>query len=263
MDGPLARLTDADLLYLSDRLAPGADRGRMLRVLREDEDILRAMVADERLLRMLTDEPEGLLCVSPRLVFSVLMERVKRDLQELSYTVERGRTVVFDVPRITRLLSDRRLADYLVEVLASFVRVQSATFTVRVRRGVWARYRYSDLDPMSLIRYTKALEESERHLGYRRIGDLCLFLNGVFPDATAPSGGYVRGLRLSREALAESGRGAYRAAARHPRTEAPVAELLARLADTFDLAVKPLDHMASRYLGKLRDRFFEPAKPPE
>ena len=66
MDGPLARLTDADLLYLSDRLAPGADRGRMLRVLREDEDILRAMVADERLLRMLTDEPEGLLCVSPR-----------------------------------------------------------------------------------------------------------------------------------------------------------------------------------------------------
>jgi hypothetical protein len=30
------------------------------------------------------------------------------------------------------------------------------------------------------------------------------------------------------------------------------------LADTFELAVKPLDHLASRYLASLRDRLFEP-----
>lgn len=261
MDGTLARLTDADLQYLTDRLAPGADRGRMIRTLREDEDILRAMLADDRLLSTFTDQPEGLLYISPRLMFCVLMERVKWDLERLSYTIEPGRTVVFDVPRIAALLQDRHIADYLVEVLASFARVQSTTFTVRVRRGVWKRYRYSDLDPMSLMRFTGALDEADRFAGYRRIGDLCLFLNGVFPDAMNLAGSYLGARRLSRAALMDSGRNAYRAASQHPHADRAIADLLARLADSFDLAVKPLDHMASRYLGSLRNRLFAPPPP--
>jgi hypothetical protein len=184
------------------------------------------------------------------------MARVKQDLERLSYTVEPGRTVVFDVPRIAALLRDHRIADYLVEVLVSFVRVRSASFTVRLRRGVWARYRYSDLDLPGLLRYTAGLEESERFAWYRRIGDLCLFLNGVFPETMPAQAGYARAVELSRADCTDSGRSAYLAAARHPRADFLVADVLARLAETFELAVKPLDLMASRYLGSLRDQLF-------
>jgi hypothetical protein len=257
VDGTLRHLSDADLLYLADVLATGADRARMLTVLREDEEILRAMLADQRLFDRIASEPEGLLQVSPRLLFCVLMARVKRDLERLSYTVEPGRTVIFDGPRIASLLEDNRIADYLVEILASFVRVHSTTFTIRLRRGVWARYRFSDFDLAGLIRYTATLEEAERFEWYRRIGDLCLFLSGVFPEAMQAGRGYTAATHLSRATCMESGRSAYRAASRHPRADISIAGVLARLAETFDLAVKPLDHLASRYLGSLRDQLFK------
>jgi len=127
MNGTLAQLTDGDLLYLAEVLAAGAERARMLRVLRKDEEILRAMLADERLFRRIAADPDTFLRVSLRLLFYVLMARVKQDLEQLRYTVEPGQAVVFDGPRIVSLLQDARIADYLVEVLVSFIRVRSTT----------------------------------------------------------------------------------------------------------------------------------------
>jgi hypothetical protein len=258
MEGTLSQLTDTDLLYLADVLAAGADRARMLRTLREDEEILRAMLADERLFRKIASDPEMIVQVSPRLLFCVLMERVKKDVAQLRYTVEPDKAVVFDGRRVASLLQDTRIADYLVEVLTSFVRVRSTSVTVRLRPGLWTRRRFSDLDLQGLIRYTAALEEKERFGWYRRIGDLCLFLLGVFPDALPGARGAAPARRFSRTEFLNSGRSFYAAAAQHPRADAAVAEVLARLADTFELAVKPLDHLASRYLASLRDRLFEP-----
>jgi hypothetical protein len=256
MTGTLSQLTEADLLYLTDTLAAGADRARMLRVLREDEEILRAMLADERLFQRIASEPEMILRVSPRLLFCVLMERVKKDLSSLRYTVEPGRAVVFDGRRVAALLEDVRIADYLVEVLTSFVRVRSTSVTVRRRPGLWMRYRFSELDLRSMIRHTAALEEQERFGWYRRIGDLCLFLLGVFPEAMPGTRGLPAAQRLSRADFLKSGRSFYAAAAQHPRADVALAEVLARLAETFELAVKPLDHLASRYLSSLRDNLF-------
>jgi hypothetical protein len=257
MNGTLSKLTETDLLYLTDALAAGADRARMLRVLREDEEILRAMLADERLFRKIASDPEMIVRVSPRLLFCVLMEQVKKDLGQLRYTVEPDRAVVFDGRRVASLLEDARIADYLVEVLTSFVRVHSTSVMVRLRPGLWTRHRFSDLDLRGMIRHTAALEEEERFGWYRRIGDLCLFLLGVFPDSAAGLRGSPPAQRLSRADFLQSGRSFYAAAAKHPRADMAVAEVLARLAETFELAVKPLDHLASRYLATLRDRLFE------
>jgi hypothetical protein len=128
---------------------------------------------------------------------------------------------------------------------------------IRLRPGRWARHRFNDLDLRSLIRHTAALEEEERFGWYRRIGDLCLFLLGVFPDSAPGTRGSPAAQRLSRADFLQSGRSFYAAAAKHPRADLAVAEVLARLAETFELAVKPLDHLASRYLATLRDRLFE------
>ena len=99
--------------------------------------------------------------------------------------------------------------------------------------------------------------EEERFAWYRRIGDLCLFLLGVFPDSLPQGRGASAERRLSRADCLNSGRIFYAAAARHPRAGTEAAEVLARLAEGFDLAVKPLDHLASRYLLRMRDRLFD------
>jgi hypothetical protein len=258
MEGSLTRLTEADLLFLADTLAQGGDRGRMTRVLREDEEILRAMLADARLFKKVTSEPEAPVQVSPRLLFAVLLYAARRDLASMGYTFEGGHTIVFDGPRIASLLDDTRILDYLVELLVSFVRVHGTTVTVRVRKGVWSRFRFNDLDLAGLIRYAATLDEADRFPWYRRIADLCLFLTGVFPDYIERRAG-AGGRGQARETTAANGRNFYRAAATHPEAaRAGTAEVLARLAETFDLAAKPLEHVSSRYLGPLRENLFSP-----
>ncbi len=257
MNETLLRLTEADLLFLAETLAAGGDRGRMLRVLREDEEILRGMLADERLVNRIIGDAEAPLRVSPRLLFAVLLNRVRRDLADLGYTFESaGHAVVFDGPQVASLLEDTRILDYLVELLVSFVRVQGTTITVRGRRGNRRRYRFNDLDLMGLIRYTATLEEAIRYPWYRRIGDLCLFMTGVFPEHVEAAG---PSRELARQATTENGRSFYRAAANHPEAaRTGAAEVLLRLAEAFHLAAKPLSHMVNRYLGPLREGLFSP-----
>ncbi len=80
--------------------------------------------------------PRPPLQVSPRLLFAVLLNRVRRDLADLGYTFESaGHAVVFDGPQVASLLEDTRILDYLVELLVSFVRVQGTTIIVRGRAG--------------------------------------------------------------------------------------------------------------------------------
>jgi hypothetical protein len=258
MNQTLLGLTDADLLFLTETLEPGGERGRMLRVLREDEEILRAMLADERLVQRIMKDPQTPVRMSPRLLFSVLLNRVRKDLAERSYTFETGHSIVFDAPRVATLLEDVRIADYLTELLVSFVRVQGTTVTVRGRRGSWRRFRFNDLDLMGLIRYTATMDEAQRFPWYKRIGDLCLFLTGVFPEHLAASA-RKESQALAREATITNGRNFYRAAAGHPdATRLGAAEVLQRLSEAFDLAAKPLAHMTATYLGPLRDGLFAP-----
>ena len=58
-------LSDDDLLFLIRSLMPGyTQRQRMMRILREDEDILEAMLADEKLFHILEHDPQSLVPVS-------------------------------------------------------------------------------------------------------------------------------------------------------------------------------------------------------
>lgn len=260
MKESLLRLTDGDLRFLVSTLSPAsADNSRLLRALREDEEILHAMLSDERLFRHLAEDAEAHLRISPRLFFAVLLAKASRDLEGRGYTFERlagHEAIVFDGEEVLQLLRDAPIADYLVELLVSFVRVQSYSTTVKVREGLWRRYRFSDLDLESLIRYTATLSEDERFLPYKRIADLCLFLTGVFPEYVERRGGTGDRVR-GREVVVESGRHFYRAAARHPDAhQTPGGEILATLADKFDLASKPLTHLADRYLGHLKESLF-------
>ena len=115
----------------------------------EDREIREGMLSDERLFARMMSDQELIIGASPYLFFSVLVTRVRHDLAQKGYTLEIGRretAAVFDAPRVLELLNHGEIRDYIVILLASFVRIRTTTVSVRVRPGVWRRLRFSDYD---------------------------------------------------------------------------------------------------------------------
>jgi len=261
--------TDSDLLFLVKILIPETeDAQRMIRVLREDEEILEGMLADEKVLHHLLDDPLSMLRVSPALFFSVLMARVKLDLERQPYTLERSNRLsmaLFDSPQVVALLENKDIRAYLTDMLVSFVRINSFSTTVRVRTGVWRRIRFCDFDIDSLLRYSSAIDESRRFSAYKRIADICLFTLGIFsPEEVAAGGalpflrdGMRMALRRSREDYIAQGTIFYTLASRHREAAArQVSDILSLLAEKIALAAKPLHVMSARYLTPFKDKVF-------
>ena len=265
------KLRYRDVRFLIDTLMPGCrDREHTAELVRGDEQLIEAMLDDDRLFRRLMDGEEILLQVSPWLFFTVLLRRARREMEQETFTVERRhrqKVLLFDTDRVIQLLEQEPLRDYLATRLASFTRVESVTVPVRVRAGVWRRYRASDLDVESLMRYCQALDEEFRFEPYRRIADACLFLTGMFPDHVESQYRYpqsrqvrprMKGRILRRlEDYEAHGRAFYRLAAEHERGRAEgLDDVLATLSDDFILAEKPLVFVADRYLRFTRHRLF-------
>lgn len=239
----------------------------MVRSLEDDAEMVSAMLEDERLARVLIDEWDTAVQVSPKLFFAVLLHRVRHDLRNRTYTFERDNKqmmVIFDTASILELLDRPDVRDYLSDMLASFSRIRSYTVSVRKRTGVWYRHRISDYDVDSLIRLSERMSEETRLPIYRRIGDVCLFTLGVFSewlqtDRRAMLKSYPElGLLAAKNVddFKDYGEYFYRAAARlSPSGQQAVLDELSR---EFSLAAKPLTFMADHYLGALKTKVFFP-----
>ncbi|KPJ88344.1 MAG: hypothetical protein AMS17_05875 [Spirochaetes bacterium DG_61] len=269
MNGLSLLLSDQDLHFIVHVLMPDSrDMQRMVKTLRNDEEILRGMLLDKRLLSSLTEEANSFVRVSPHLFFTVLLEWVKKDIAQQNYTIERSRgqqMVVFDGRAVADLLKEARITAYLADLLVSFIRINSITISVRVKKEGWRKLRFSDFDVESLIRYSEMIEESQRFGPYKRIADICLFISGVFPEyieaqKTVPSFGRARlGMfaRWSREGIEKYGKLFYRAAAEQSATHLhELQEVLMKLSEHFILATKPLDVLTNRYLSFHKEKFF-------
>jgi hypothetical protein len=268
----LEQWTRADLRFLVDTLVPkGSDPEHLVDLLQDDEKLLDAMLQDDRLFRQLMEDDEVFVSVSPLFFFKVLLLRARRDLQREIYTIERRnlqKIVLFDANRVVDLLSDPATFEYLATTLASFTRIHSMTIPIRVRQGIWYRLRINDLNVDSLIRYAQMIEEQQRFRIYRRIGDACLFLAGVFPEhidarQSYPSSSGPR-LRMESSLLANfedyeaHGRAFYRLAAQHPQAQVEgLRRVLETMSEQWILATKPLGFIAQRYLT-LRKRHIFP-----
>lgn len=125
------------------------------------------------------------------LTFAVAVHRAAAELEDLRFTAEwvgpRRRLPVFDVPVLREFVADPLRRLFLVELLASYTHVASGATWERTTRG-WRRRRFSELEPAQLAALLDVVPESERPGVYRRLGDLALFLTGVFPDHTATRG---------------------------------------------------------------------------
>ncbi len=262
-DRPRARLSGADLDFLVSTAAPGTrDAARLKRVLTEDEDFRDAFVEDERTVRAAVSDREVFVKISPSLYFEILLRHLRRELSGTSHTVEGGRfrkIAVFDAGQVVALLSRPEVLLYLADLLASFTRVESGSFSWRIRGRAWRTMRFDDTDVEGLVRSLEFAGEEYRFHFYKRIADVCLFLLGVFPESVQPSsrrrpGGEpavrVAGpVALSPEEYEEEGKKYYGLAAGHPiARDRELAGVFHVLRDGFRVARKPLALIAGKYL---------------
>jgi len=273
MVGPLylEHLSDADLRVLA--AATEEDDAA-----RRDPGRIEAMIDSPAVFRRLFGTPgrDPLLQGSPFLLFAVLVHRAVRDLGQASFVEEwvgpRQRVPVFDVGGLRDFGADPMHRFFLAELLASYTHVASGSVLVQTRRG-WRRRHFSELDPLRLIELAELLPVAERASVYRRLGDLSLFLTGVFPDYAAERLVVERERRRLERALATAdrsaterrdgiwlleslGRRAYRIAQQAADRRTAMAGVLAEVSQNFAVARRVLNFMTDRYLFPLRRQWF-------
>ena len=229
-----------------------------------------------------TDAPLSL--ASPFLVFSVAVHGVARDLAGATLTTEwlgpRTRLPVFDTPTMREFLDDADRRLYLSQLLTSFTRVAGWTQWTHTNRG-WRRNHFSELDPVQLAQFATMVSDAERPGVWRRLGDLSLFLTGVFPDHTAKKQlSSVNEQRLRRLTQLSSdehggdlpsavsnlgavglfelvGERAYRSAVQGvPRPLTQSMRVVDDIARRFRMARRVLNLVTDRYLFPMRAQFF-------
>jgi hypothetical protein len=261
--------TNDDLDLVLREAAPKAQDPEQLKTfIREDAQFRKALLADERVFNRLTSVDGELLGVSPALYFEVLLRKAALDLTQAGHTVERtGRetVVVFDTVEVVDLLGHQGMVEYMAQMLASFSRINSFTVRVRVKPHVWRRQRYNDMDIDSLVRMYEHVEEEQRFGLLKRLGDLCLFILGVFPEHAASAAAGTRASRLRRRGTADyitEGKRFYKAAAEHPGAAiAGMAASLETLHRQFVTATKPLAFIADHYMRQRKQRLFPWERP--
>jgi len=216
------QFTAADVEFILNVLGRKPGDPVSLASLLADPDSRDVILDNELLFRALLEQ-RGCLRVSPRLYFYVLVRHVLR------------RTG----------LEDRRVADYVAEMLAEFSREERTHCVVP---GQPARLQY-------FFEMLTALQKADTHTAFciqAHIGDHSLFLSGVFPEHIlhrAKRRG-APGLRY----FEDMGRANYRAASHH--------RLAARydLASVYDTLSEKFD-AARRALNDLSDRVFSLGDP--
>ncbi len=268
-------LTASDLQLLA--LAAGVSPEELSRLLARPEgleELLRRPRTFETLLGERSEDP--MLRASPSLVFAALVERAAQDLSTAMFVEEwlgpRQSVPLFDTSGLRDFVASSQRRRLLAGLLASYTRVASGTIWTRTGRG-WRRQRFSELDPLRLAAAVEALPPTTRAHAFRRLGDLSLFLSGVFPEHVAARPLAARHLERLARLLGGSpdelvlagggglaqlewiGRLAYRRAIASG-AEGPARDAAVELAGGFGRARRVLNFITGRYLFPARQRWF-------
>lgn len=266
----LSHLTDADLRLLVSVSGVRVDAAE----LRRDPGRVAELFEHPRVFGAVFGDAaasSGLIAVSPFLAFAVLVYRAAAALAAMTHLPERSgprqRIPLFDAPQLRDFLDAPQRRLFLAELLASFTRVASGRYQVRGSGGRVRIRRYNELDPVRLAGLLDAVPAAEQPGVYRRLGDVALFLTGVFPDYTTTNAfGPVQVERLLRVAtgpvdrsehpgaapavdlLERLGTNWYRTAYRLTPTRTARLTVVAEVAERFSHARRVLNHIADHYL---------------
>lgn len=259
----LNEFTDRDMVHLAELAGCSADELRA--ELRRKPWRLGELLSDpETDSAVFGDCDEG--APSPFLLFSVLTHRAANDIREASYvndwTGPRMRLPVFDVAPLQEFAEESRRLLFVAGVLASFSAPGATGLPVPA----------DGLDLHDLAHWLGAAMPADRATILRHLGDLALFLGGVFPDRTGPQAvtpaeaetlGCSAGLGSDEilglfdagsmspglDAIDSLGPRWYDQAARESTTTTP--PVVRDVATRFRAARRFLNHLADRYLYPL------------
>ena len=265
------RLADRDLDFLIETVSSDVtDKLRLKQIIQEDEDFRNRFVSEEKVFRRVMDDEEIFLKISPRLFFEILLRKAVGVLEQKGYTLEKTHHMkipVFDSREIVNILEKESVLVYLADMLSSFTRIESYTLSFRSKPGVWRKIRFNDLDVNSLIQFAGVVDDEYRFTLYKRIGDICLFILGIFPDYADADfrypfskqlrpKGYGK-TRISPEHYDKEGRKFYKLAAMHPTAEeTALSDLFWSLHGHFQHVKKPLNFIAEYFLQYKRLNVF-------
>jgi hypothetical protein len=286
-----SHLTDADLRLLASVAGAAAGTGQLGEAgdpvdasgLRRDPEALLRLLEDPGVFRAVlgpADTAQGwAVPASPFLVFAAFVQQAIAELAVMDHVPERTgprqRVPLFDAPALRDFLGEPARRLFLAELLASFTHVASGRYRVRAGGRTRTR-RFSELDPVRLAGLLDAVAPAERPGVYRRLGDVTLFLAGVFPDyATTRALGPIDAGRLLRAARLPSSQQEHLASTpamelweylgarwyRAARDLAPAATarmvVAGDVADRFQQARRVLNLVADRYLLTADKPWFE------
>jgi hypothetical protein len=265
----MLHLSESDLRFLVETVATKRrDYDHIVNLIRDKEDLLEPMLEDPKLTERLFRDEEALVRISPHLLFSVLLRRLRRELEKEAYVLDvdtKGKRIpVFEGPAVAEMLADKSTRDYLSEMLSSFSRTNSGIIYWK-ERGTWHKRRFSDIDMDDMIELAGIVDPEMRPALYQRIADLALFLSGIFPEHTAFFATPRRTVFSAKRTLKDyelTGKRFYSVAARETDQERSK-PVLGLLADKFNLARLALNSLSDRYVKTRRAQYFRfPAESP-
>jgi len=256
-------LSESDLRFLVETVVTNRrDYDHIVNLIRDKEDLLEPMLEDPKLAERLFRDEETFVRISPYLLFSVLLRRVRMDLEKEAYVFEiesSGKRIpVFEASAVAELLGNKEICNYLAQMLVSFVRTNSGVIYWK-ERGSWHKRRFSDIDIDDMVELARIIDPEMRPALYRRIADLALFMSGIFPDhATRLTAHPTSTLSFRRtlEDYEQQAKRFYHVAEQQP-DEAHLRPVLALLAEQFTLARRALNTLSDRYLKTFRMRYFD------
>jgi len=266
-----SKLLDSDLDFVIRQAAPEfKDKGKLRCLIREDEYFRRGLIGDENVFKQVIADGDIIVRISPALYFEILLRKAHRELQKVSLTMERtGSQVipVFDAEHVDSLLGRDEVLYYLADMLSSFTRIESFTIPVRVREGIWRKIRFNDMDIDSLTKFCSAVNEEDKFRFYRRIGDICLFVLGMFPEYAQLDCRRCSPVETSQRLLArlprtmddyeEEGKRFYKLAAEHDMAgTVELSGVFWLLHGNFHEAMKPLNFICDHYLHYNKHKLF-------
>jgi hypothetical protein len=264
------RLNSKDIDFLIETVAPDvSDKERLKYIISEDEDFRDEFIGDEKVFKRIMEDDEIFVRISPTLFFEVLLKKAAKDISRSSYTIEKMTHMsipVFDSQEVVDLLNKKPLLHYLADMLSSFTKIRSYSFSLRFKKGGLREITFSDTDLPTLIALCDVVEERYRLGLYKRIADICLFMLGVFPEFVEREYRYPSGelrpqipgrVRFSPDEYEREGRKFYRLAAEHETAkELNMDEVFWELHGHFKEAQKPLNFISSRYINYRKDQLF-------
>jgi hypothetical protein len=258
----MLHLSESDLRFLVETVATRRrDYDHIVNLVRDKEDLLEPMLEDPKLVERLFHEEEAFVRISPHLLFSVLLRRLRNDLKKEAYVYEvepRGKRIpIFEAPAVAEMLADEQTRDYLADMLSSFARTNSGVIYWK-ERGTWHKRRFSDVDMDDMIALACLADSEMRPALYKRVADIALFLSGIFPDHAAVFLSRPKTMLAAKRTVKdyeEQGKRFYTLAARET-DQVHWRPALQALAEKFTFARRALNTLSDRYLKTLRTQYF-------